>query len=476
MKVFAVLLCLYIIQNTLILLLEFRRPQRTVAWMFILLCVPPLGFLFYYTIGRNYVRARQVAKGSNNSLREIRQHVERSSFLVKSSEDSGNPEFENHKEFLHLLANLTNNPITGRNESRILPSGEEAFRAILEAMEKAEQHIHVQFYIFRDDQIGNRFKEVMVRKARQGVKVRLLCDGIGSHKLSGKFIHSLKKEGVEFHYFLPPLMSILDRRLNYRNHRKVVIVDGVIGFTGGLNVGDDYLGLYPKVGYWRDTHVQLKGDSVYFLQVVFLKDWSLVSGERLSHPRLFSVHSCQGREAVQIVDSGPERGIDATEEIYFSSICAAKYRIWISSPYFIPNSPINRALKSAVLRGIDVRIIIPGQPDSWLVHYASLSYVEDLQDAGVKFYRYQKGFMHAKVVVIDELVASVGSANLDLRSLYSNFELTAVLLDPNEIKTLAQQFEEDLSFSEYVDPKEFKQRGRMKKLKENVCHLFSPLL
>lgn len=475
MKTFAIILCLFILQMAFILFMEFRRPQRTVAWMFISICCPPLGLLFYYFFGRDYRQTQQLNKRKISLLREVREHVENRSLVVKKPEDTGNPEFEHQRDFLLLLSRLTDSPITGGNQSTVLSSGMEAYEAMLEAMECAQEHIHVEFYIFSEDEIGERFQEVMIRKARQGVKVRLLCDGLGSYKLSREFIQAFKKGGVEFHFFLPPFLSLLERRFNYRNHRKIVIVDGIIAFTGGMNVGKDYLGEGPSIDCWRDTQLKLAGDSVYYIQFVFLKDWGLATGERLSHPRLFPVHTCKGTEAVKIVESAPNGAIDASEEIYFASICAAKRRIWLTTPYFIPDPAICRALKSAVLRGVEVRIIIPGKPDNWLVYYATLSYLEDLQDAGIKFYRYE-GFMHAKVMIVDELISTVGSANLDMRSLYSNFELTAVLMDPNRISELAKEFENDLKHSEYVDPKDFVKRNRFMRMRENLCKLLSPLL
>lgn len=254
------------------------------------------------------------------------------------------------------------------------------------------------------------------------------------------------------------------------------MVDGLIGFTGGMNIGDDYLGKDAKMGYWRDTHLRLEGDSVYYIQYVFLKDWRLASGEGMSHPRLFPEHSCKEQEAVQIVGSGPDAAIDASQEMYFAAFCSARERIWITSPYFIPDPAICRALKSAVLRGVDVRIIIPAKPDNKLVYHASLSYLENLQDAGVKFYRYTKGFMHAKVMIVDDLLGTVGSANLDMRSFYSNFEMTAVLLHPETIAELVAGFEKDQKNSEFIDPVKFKERGRIVKLGEGLCQLLSPLL
>ncbi|MNO16038.1 Major cardiolipin synthase ClsA [compost metagenome] len=475
-KIFTLILCLFILQIAVILLLEFRRPQRALAWLFIAFCCPPLGLLFYYFFGRNYWQSRKLDKRYISLFREIRAHLSGKIKLVKEAADSGNPHFADHKELLHLLSRLSEIPVTGRNKCQVLLDGQEAYDAMLDAMEAARENIHLEFYIFRDDEIGKQFQEVMIRKARQGVRVRLLCDGLGSHKLGRRFIRTLRSAGVEVHFFLPPLTSLLDRRFNFRNHRKIIVVDGRVGFTGGLNVGDDYLGENPKLGYWRDTHLRLEGDAVYSLQYAFLKDWRLAAGEGMSHPRFFPAHECTEEEAVLLVPSGPDGALDASQEMYFASIVAAKERIWITSPYFIPDPTVCRALKNAVLGGVDVRIIIPAKPDNRLVYNASLSYLENLQDAGVKFYRYQKGFMHAKVMIIDDLLGTVGSANLDMRSFYSNFELTAVLLRPEVIAGLAASFEQDLKDSEFIEPEIFRRRGQNVKLIETLCQLLSPLL
>lgn len=474
---FAIILCLFILQIAVILLLEYRRPQRALAWIFVSFCCPPAGLLAYYFLGGEYWQSRKVGRCSTSLLREIRAHLTGQIHIVKHAQDSGNQAFEQHETLLGLLSGLSESPVTGCNKSRVLSSGREAFDAMLTAMEGAREHIHLEFYIFRDDVIGEQFQEVMIRKCRQGVKVRLLCDGLGSNRLRrSRYVRALRNAGAEVHFFLPPLSSLLDRRFNYRNHRKLLIVDGLVGFTGGLNIGDDYLGQDPKMGYWRDTHLRLEGDAVYNLQYVFLKDWRLASGDAMSHPRFFPKHSCTERESVLIVASGPDGAIDASQEMYFAALCSAKERIWITTPYFIPDPAICRALKNAVLGGVDVRIIIPAKPDNRLVYNASLSYLENLQDAGVKFYRYTKGFMHGKIMIVDDLLATVGSANLDMRSFYSNFELTAMLLYPKRIHALASAFENDLKHSEFIDPAKFRMRGRNVKLIQGVCQLLSPLL
>ncbi|AIQ11589.1 cardiolipin synthase [Paenibacillus durus] len=476
MKIFTAALCLFIVQIMVILVLEYRRPQRAIAWLFLLFCCPPLGLLIYYILGRDYRKIRKLKAHPAATRRALHDYAAERSRIITRTEDTGNPELTGRKELLHLLDGLSESPVTGRNASRILVNAGEAYESMLQAMESASEHIHLEFYIFRDDATGERFQDVMIRKARQGVKVRLLCDGLGSRKLGRRFLRPLASAGVETHFFLPPLASLFGGRFNYRNHRKILIVDGLVGFTGGINIGDEYLGKDPKMGFWRDTHLRLEGDAVYFMQHVFLKDWQLVSGERLSHPRMFPVHGCGGDEGVQIIGSGPDGDIDANQAMIFAAICAAKSRIWIASPYFIPDPAILRALKNAVLRGADVRIMIPSKPDSALVYYASLSYLDNLLDAGVKFYRYRKGFMHAKVWIADGLLASVGSVNMDMRSFYSDFELSAILLQPQRIEELADQFRRDLEGSEAIDPDLFRQRGKLARAAEEICSLLSPLL
>lgn len=472
--IWTAILALFMVQGLIILFLEHRRPQRAVAWLSLLYCFPPFVLLIYYVLGRDYKRRKHLKASA--AAGGLACHARERSRLVTVPEETGNPEFQCHEDLLRMLAALTKSPVTGRNATEILIDGKDTYEAMLEAVEAAREHIHLEVYILRDDGIGGLFRDALIRKARQGVKVRVLCDGLGSHKLGRRFVQTLKTAGIEVHFFLPLMTSIPAGRFNFRNHRKILVVDGVIGFTGGINIGDDYLGKDPSMGYWRDTHIRLEGDAVYFLQRMFLEDWQLASGERLSHPRLFPVHKCTGEEGVQIIGSAPEDDIDASLAMIIGAVNAAKQRIWIETPYFIPDPAVLRSLKNAVLRGADVRLIIPDKPDSKLVYKASLSYAEDLLDAGVKFYRYTKGFMHAKVWVADSLLASVGTVNMDLRSYYSNFELSAVLLDPSRIEQLANRFLLDLEECEPIEYEAFRQRGTKERMKEEICRLLSPLL
>ncbi|WP_094096412.1 cardiolipin synthase [Paenibacillus physcomitrellae] len=466
----------FIFQIATIMLLEFRSAPKTVAWLFILFCVPFIGFVLYYFAARDYKNRRRLRRSGSKLFREMKALLWRQSSRVEDAAGMQNPEFIHRERLFKLLTRLSESPITGCNSTLVLKDGEETFPSMLEAMEQARDHIHIQFYIFRSDMIGSRFKDVMIRKAREGVEVRLLCDGLGSLKLKKGFIKELKEAGVKFHYFLPPWIALLDKRLNYRNHRKIVVIDGRIGFMGGINIGDDYLGLYSNMGYWRDTHVRIEGDAVYFLQNTFLGDWKLACGEQVDEAGYFPKHNCGGKEQVQILASGPDQYWNAIQEMCFGATSAATRRIWITTPYFIPDDGILEALKTAAVSGVDVRIIIPYHSDNRLVHWASLSYVEDLLRTGIKFYQYAKGFVHAKVMIVDDLLATVGSANLDMRSFFSNFEMTAILFDASPIEELARQFEEDLQECRPILLETFLNRPRRQKGMELLARLLSPLL
>ena len=289
-----------------------------------------------------------------------------------------------------------------------------------------------------------RFKDVLLRKAREGVEVRVIYDGVGSLDLKVSYVQELKDGGVQMECFLMPRIAFFDKRMNYRNHRKIVVVDGKLGYVGGINIGDEYLGKNKKLGFWRDTHVKLEGDAVYYLQLVFMRDWWFTARERLDNRAYMPVHECTGTEQVQIVASGPDLHADAILESVFSAISVAKQRLYIATPYFIPDPSVLMGLKTASLSGVDVRIVLPYRSDSRLVQYSSLSYVQELLEAGVRVYRYRKGFLHAKVMIVDRLMAAVGTANMDMRSFYSNFEINANLFSSAAIDRLEEDFMQDL--------------------------------
>ncbi|MFW5434162.1 cardiolipin synthase [Paenibacillus apiarius] len=470
-----VVLLTYIFQIVTIVLLEYKHPSKAVAWLLILFCFPLIGFVMYYFLAQEYTARRRVRKrelwADDMSKREQVRLKE-----IRNVSELNNREMQRQERLFSLISSLSASPITGCNRTKVLTNGHATFESMLEAIRAAERHIHMEFYILRDDGIGTMFQDALIAKAREGVKVRIIADGVGSIELRHKFLRKFREAGIEFHWFLPLTVSFFRRRLNYRNHRKILVVDGKTGFVGGINIGDDYLGLNRKLGFWRDTHLRVEGDGVFALQAVFLHDWSFVKEEILNRSDMFPDHQCTGREQVKMISSGPDTNWDAIQELFFGALSMAKERVWIITPYFIPDSSIQLALKTAAVSGIDVRIIIPGKSDSKIVDWASLSYVEELMQAGVTFYQYQKGFAHAKTFIMDHTLASVGTANLDMRSFFSNFELNAVLFDEHAIARLEEDFHQDFADSVEIDYHAFARRSRWQRTAEAFARLLSPLL
>jgi cardiolipin synthase A/B len=468
-------LILFIFQIVTILLLEFRHPTKTVAWLLILFIFPIIGFVMYYFLAKEYTHRRTVRRKGQRMLGELRRDLNHKARLAQEINDLPNQEIHREDRLFALLHNIPSSPITKCNEVKVLSDPKEAFASILEALEGAQRHIHLEYYTIRADDIGRRFQQLLIAKARQGVEVRLIYDGVGSYELPQAYLKPLREAGVLTYCFLPPLVAFFDKRANYRNHRKIVVVDGQTGFLGGVNIGDEYLGKDPKLSPWRDTHLRIEGDAVYYLQHTFLTDWGFVSGEKLASPEYFPEHVCEGDEHVQIVSSGPDTAWAPILEVYLGAIGAAKEQIYIATPYFIPDSSVNMALKTAAVSGIDVRIVLPGVTDSQLVYLASMSYVTELLQAGVRFYRYKEGFMHAKIMLIDRMLASVGTANMDMRSFFSNFEINALLFDRKSVSKLEQDFLHDFERSEEIELELFEQRPRLQRFKEVLARLLSPL-
>jgi len=468
-------LLVFLFQAATILVLEYRRPSNAMAWLFILFLFPMVGFVLYYFLAREYQRRRRVRKRSVVDAQRRAEIIGRSRMITRPEEMPA-PEFAHQERLFKLLLKAGAAPITGCNRTRVLTNAESAYEAMLAAIRGAKHHIHFSSYIIRDDETGRKFREELIRKARKGVQVRVLYDGIGSIKLRGGFFVPLTEAGAECASFFPFRPSFLKKRMNYRNHRKILVTDGVRGFVGGINIGDEYLGKHKRLGFWRDTHLALEGDAVYGLQEVFLRDWEMATRRNPHDPAYFPAHACMGSEVVQIVAGGPNRRDDAIHETLFAALSAAKERIWITTPYFIPDASLAMALKIAAMSGVDVRLIVPLVPDTYLVHAATMSYVDELMSYGVRFWQYKRGFIHAKVVIVDRLMASVGTANMDLRSFFFNFEVNALLFDEAGIAELEQDFEQDLEDSAEVELSAFRKRPRRVKAKQALARMLSPLL
>ncbi|SCZ76164.1 cardiolipin synthase [Acidaminobacter hydrogenoformans] len=467
---------IYIFLIGIVILVENKNPSKTISWLLVLYLLPFVGFVFYILFGGHYrerYRTKQKRSGdyprSNmENAAEIQKEIMDYIELFRGEEDAVN------NRMVNLLLKNSNAPFTINNKIEVLTNGEATFDRIFERIRAAKAHVHVEFFIIRNDELGNDFKDLLIQKAREGVAVRLIYDSVGCWKLGKAYIEALKNGGVEVYPFFPVTFPVLSRELNYRNHRKIVIVDGHTGFLGGHNVGDEYLGKM-QLGFWRDTHIMMEGEAVYSLQDVFLNDWAFVSGKDVKPHSMFPKLANYGETMTQVISSGPDSDWKTILQAYFVMISSAEDRIWIASPYLVPEESIRMGLITAALSGVDVRIIIPSKPDHFFVFWSTQDNLEELLEAGVKVYEYQKGFIHSKILLMDGVAASVGTANLDIRSLEMNFEVNAFIYDPQVVRRLEEDFYKDMENSTLLCYEAFKKRPFRRKLLEAVGRLVSPL-
>ncbi len=461
-----------------LIFLERRDPAATWAWLLVLFFIPILGFVIYLLLGRR-LRKKHLFRWEGQSKIGIEKLIDyQMAAIEKGSFEFRNPETKYYDDmiFMHLRNNHA--VLTQDNAIEIFDDGKEKFEKLLEDMEQAKDHIHVQYYIFRLDDLGKRIVDVLIRKAKQGVKVRVLYDDIGSRGVRKKDFQELLDLGGEVGVFFPSILPLINPRLNYRNHRKIVIIDGRIGYIGGFNVGDEYLGLAKKFGYWRDTHLRIEGSAVHPLQTRFILDWTQASeAHDIQYAdRYFPVIPQKGDVAVQIVSSGPDSEWEQIKDGYLKMIYQARDYIYIQTPYFIPDASFIDAVRIACLSGVDVRIMIPNKPDHMFVYWATYSNVGKLLKAGARVYIYEKGFIHAKQIVVDDRVSTVGTANIDMRSFKLNFEVNAFIYDKNDSHRLAELFEKDILDSSELTYELYLQRTNMIKIKESISRLISPIL
>lgn len=470
----SVLVTLSVIFIGFVIFLENRHPTQTITWLVVLGSFPLVGFIFYLLFGRNYRKEKMFRK---------KYFLDKQAFLtVEGEEDPRNDEKltlmrEHQGKLFNLAQKLGNSPISFDTATKILTNGEETFSNIIEQLKKARHHIHLEYYIVRHDHIGQEIKSILIEKARQGVKVRFLYDAVGSWQLSKNYINELKNEGIEMVTFGPVKLPFLNNKFNFRNHRKMIIIDGTIGFVGGLNIGDEYLGRNKHIGFWRDTHLMLRGEAVRTLQLIFLQDWYYMTNHSfLTAEYLSPQNDDESHGGVQLIAGGPDNEWSVIKNIFFSMIASAEKSVWIASPYFIPDEDIFSALKVAALSGIDVRLLVPNKPDKRIVFHASRSYFPELLEAGVKVYEFERGFMHSKIVIVDHELASIGTSNMDMRSFHLNFEVNAFLFRTKSTQKLVEEYLNDLESSKQLDKASFQERHLGFKVLESTARLLSPLL
>ncbi|WP_232695874.1 cardiolipin synthase [Brevibacillus daliensis] len=460
-----------------IIFLERRNATATWAWILVLFFLPGIGFIIYIILGRN-LSGRKIYKINQREKLAIKamvnkqkQKIEEDKLMIRDAS------VDMYKDMIYMNVNSNKSLLTQDNEVEIYITGTEKFEALFSSIEHAKHHIHLQYYIFRNDTLGIRLVELLIKKAKEGVKVRLVYDDIGCLGLKKSFFNGLREAGGEVAIFFSSPIKYINFRLNYRNHRKVAIIDGKIGFVGGFNVGNEYIGLDKMLGFWRDTHLKITGSGVATLQIPFLLDWNLSANQDLKYTEeFFPEFRGNGNIPIQIVTSGPTAKYQHISNNYLKMIHSAKKTLYLQTPYFVPEESLLQDLQIAALSGIDVRIMIPDRTDSKWVKWASSSYIGDLLKAGATCYMYEKGFMHAKTMVVDGKLATVGTANLDIRSMKLNFEVNAILYDVNKAKELEEIFLKDIENCFELTLEDYENRPKMLRFKESIARLLSPIL
>ncbi len=461
-----------------LIFLERRDATSTWAWLLVLFFIPFFGFFIYLMLGRQ-LRKKHLFRwegrdqiGIDNLIEHQMQSIEDSSLVFRHKET------ENYKDMIYLHLRNNDAVLTQDNDVQIFNDGAAKFEALIHDLESAKEHIHFQYYIIRLDDLGQRILEVLIRKAKQGVKVRVLYDDMGSRSLRKRHFRELIENGGEVEAFFPAVLPLINPRLNYRNHRKIVVVDGRIGYLGGFNVGDEYLGRKKKFGYWRDTHMRIEGSALHPIQTRFILDWNQASVDHniMYNDKYFPIIPLKGSVSMQIVSSGPDSEWEQIKDGYLKMIFRAKKYIYIQTPYFIPDVSFLDALRIACLSGVDVKIMIPNKPDHIFVYWATYSNVGYLLKAGARIFIYDNGFLHTKQIVVDDEVSTVGTANIDVRSFKLNFEVNAFIYDHDKSHELAELFEQDLLLSNELTLEKYNKRSTVIKLKESIANLISPIL
>ncbi|MGO4889360.1 cardiolipin synthase [Anaerobacillus sp. MEB173] len=470
----SILFSLSVFFIAVVIFLENRNPAKTLTWLIVLGVFPVVGFVFYLMFGQNYRKKKLFRQKAILDEQEFTK-IEGNRLL----DENEIMKMGGQQQLLFRLAHrLANNPISFSTDTKVLTDGIETFAHIIQSLKMAKHHIHLEYYIVRADGVGREIQKILIEKAKEGVKVRFLYDAVGCWQLSPYYIKELRTAGVEMIPFSPVKLPIFTHKINYRNHRKIIIIDAHIGFVGGLNIGDEYLGKHKYFGHWRDTHLYVKGEAVRSLQLIFLRDWYYMTGETLLKPSYLSPLQVESKNlgGVQMIASGPDTRWEVIKKLFFSMITSAKKSVWISSPYLVPDDDILSAIQIAALSGVDVRILMPSRPDKRIVFHASRSYFPELLDAGVKIYEYNHGFLHSKIIIIDGEIASIGTSNMDMRSFHLNFEVNAFLYRTKSVTKLVNDFIYDLEHSTPICYDVFKKRPITRRVIESTARLLSPLL
>ncbi|MCB0495948.1 MAG: cardiolipin synthase [Cyclobacteriaceae bacterium] len=456
------------------ILLENKNPLKTYSYLLILVLVPVVGLLIYFFFGQDYRKNKFYSRKMAIDETIVEDLVNSQLDMAYQHELIKDERVLDKINVIQLLLSSDRAFLTRNNKVTMLVNGEVKFDHLRKDLEKAERNIHLEYYIFEEDEIGNEIAEILIRKAKEGVDVRFIYDDVGS-KVSRRLKARFKDAGVKAFAIMPVYFPKLSKA-NYRDHRKIVVIDGKLGYVGGINIADRYINKQGR-NYWRDTHLKIEGNAVHALQIAFLLNWFYASNESMEFKRdLFPQIPPMGNHCVQIAGSGPDSDWASIMQAFFMAITSAKKRVWITTPYFIPNEPVLTAIKTASLSGIDVQIIFPYKPDSKMVHAASMSYMKEVLESGVKVHLYTKGFIHSKTLIIDNILSSVGTANMDFRSFDQNYEINAMIYNKEFNEQLAGQFKQDMGHCIPLQLSRWQQRPVRTRLLESIARLLAPIL
>ena len=473
---YIVLLAMFFLLNLIsalsLIFIERKEPTTTWAWLLILIALPGIGFILYLLLGQNL--SRQKIFREKKLADKIKRYKLRSNSELPNFDSEIN---ENYEDLILMNYNHSGAVYTTGNEVKTYINGEDKFRDLFNDIRAAKSFIHIEYYIFRYDDLGRALIKELHEKTKDGVEVRLVIDGMGSKRITKKVIKEIESYGIKMAVFFPGVLPHINTRINYRNHRKIVVIDGKIGYVGGFNVGNEYVNKGKQFKFWRDTHIRVKGEAVNELNKRFILDWDYAADENMGNMSMyFPVPEVVGNVGMQIVSSGPDHMEEYIKNSYMKIINNAKNYVYIQTPYLVPDSPMMEALKISALSGVDVRIIVPGAPDHFFMEWMLSANIGLLIEYGIKIYRYGNGFIHSKTIVADGEVCSIGTANLDIRSFKLNFEVNAFIYNETVAKEQEKIFLDDQLKSKLVTKEEYYKRSRNLKIKESLIRLLSPIL
>lgn len=465
-----------IILAIFIVFFERRNPNSVWAWLLVLYFIPIIGFILYLFLGQDYhkrkmFKTKEIEDVLNSEIRRQEDNIVNKKFGISDSL------LQDYSDLVLYNLEASRSIYSEDNSITIYTDGNDKYDALIKEIEKAKKFIHIQYYIIRDDALLARMEEALYKKIQEGVEVRILYDAMGGRGIRRKTLKRLRAEGFKIGVFFPAILKNFQVRINFRNHRKIVVIDGEVGFIGGYNMGIEYLGQSKKFGHWRDTHLKIVGSAVNDLQIRFILDWNYATKENLvMDNKYYNYDIRSGDVGVQIISSGPDSARKVIRDNYLRLINKAKKNIYIQTPYFVPDEAILDSLRTLATSGVDVRVMIPCMPDHPFVYWVTFSYIGELLKAGIRCFIYEDGFLHVKGMTVDGMVSSYGTANMDNRSFALNFEVNAVIYDSGTTKKLEEIFHEDLKSCREITLYDYDKRKLIIRIKEQISRLLAPLM